>query len=179
MHALQKLLGSLWTICWQPLAAFFARPQVSVFMMRLATRIDPPLMRVSRGRLRLSFVIPVLLLHSIGARTGQVRTLPLLYVPVLARVNESVSSAPDALLLIASNAGQDRHPAWYFNLRAQPNVSCSIAGQKRNYHARLLGGEERQRAFAAATQIYPGYQRYAQRCERQIGVFQLDAVASD
>ena len=135
-------------------------------MMRLATRIDGPLMRLSAGRVRLSFVIPVLLLHCTGARSGKQRTLPLLYVPL--------AEDPDAVLLIASNAGQDRHPAWYYNLRAHPEVRCELGGEKRNYSAQLLEGEARRIGFETAVCLYPGYRRYAQRCEREIGVFRLE-----
>jgi len=140
-------------------------------MMRLATRVDPPLLRLSAGRLRLSFVIPVLLLHCTGARTGNQRTLPLLYVPLAAQ--------PGTLLLIASNAGQDQHPAWYFNLLAHPEVSCELDGKKRKYSAQLLGGEPRRVAFETAVCVYPGYGRYAQRCEREIGVFRLECQTAD
>lgn len=168
-------LRSVWPNVWQHLAELFARPRVSVFMMRLATRVDPPLMRLSGGRLRLSFVIPVLLLHCTGARTGKPRTLPLLYVPgPCSAAAEDGSGGPERLLLIASNAGQDRHPAWYFNLLAEPQVGCVIDGIKRKYIAKLLTQEARSAAFHRASLIYPGYVRYAQRCEREIGVFELE-----
>ena len=162
-----SFLRRLWSPCWQVLAGVFAQPRVSIFMMRLATRVDPPLMRLSGGRLRLSFVIPVLLLHCTGARSGKPRTVPLLYVPLGA-------AADDALLLIASNAGQTNHPAWYFNLLAQPEVACEIGGHKRDYRACLLHGDARSHAFAQAVDLYPGYRRYAQRSVREIGVFRLE-----
>lgn len=130
--------------------------------MALATRVDRPLMRVSAGRLRLSFVIPALLLICRGARTGTRREVPLLYVP-----------AGNDVLLIGSNGGRTRDPAWCHNLRQHPDVECAIAGERRAFAAVELTGSERDRAWQQALAVYPGYRRYAGRAGRRIPVFRL------
>ena len=143
-------------------AAFVARPRVSRFALRLATLIDRPLMRATRGRLRLSFVIPLLLLRVRGARTGALREVPLLYVP-----------DGEAFLLVASNGGQQPEPAWAHNLRAAGEATCVLGGREVVVNVEELSGEARARAWAAAVTLYPGYARYAERVSRTIAVFHL------
>ncbi|MDP6376001.1 MAG: nitroreductase/quinone reductase family protein [Pseudomonadales bacterium] len=103
--------------------------------MSVATFIDEPLMRISRGWLRLSFIVPVLLLQCRGAKSGQIRNVPLLCVP-----------DGEDVLLVASKGGQVRRPAWCHNLRAHPDVSGRVTGGRRALHASELSGEERVRA---------------------------------
>lgn len=143
-------------------AAFVARPGVSVLALRLATRLDRPLMRLSRGRLRLSFVIPLVLLRVRGARSGVLREIPLLCVP-----------DGEDLLLIASNGGRSREPAWAHNLRAHPDVDGVRGGRTRAYRAEELANAERTDAWERAVAVYPGYARYAERAGRPIALFCL------
>ena len=144
------------------LARFVARPMVSRMALALATSVDRPLMRVSGGRLRLSFVVPVLLLRCRGARTGALREVPLLYVP----------DGEDALL-VASNAGRHREPAWAHNLRAYPRVHALTTRGEHEYQARELEGSERAAGWSRALDVYPGYGIYAARMTRTIAVFRL------
>jgi deazaflavin-dependent oxidoreductase (nitroreductase family) len=130
--------------------------------MRVATVVDRPLMRLSRGRWRLSFVIPCLLLRCKGARTGRLREVPLLYVP----------DGPD-VLLIGSGGGSEREPAWCANLRAAPDVECDREGRVEPRTALELTGEARHAAWERAVSVYPGYLRYQQRVAREIPVFRL------
>ncbi|MCZ6641128.1 MAG: nitroreductase family deazaflavin-dependent oxidoreductase [Gammaproteobacteria bacterium] len=138
---------------------------VTLFLLRLATRVDRPLLRATKGRLRLSFVIPVLLLRCRGAQTGIEREVPLLYVPV-----------GDAVLIIGSNGGQIRDPAWCHNLRAQPEVRCLFRGEERRFAARELSGSEHTSAWEDAVGVYPGYVQYQDRVERKIPLFRLDPI---
>ena len=154
-------------LTWQPITLFF---------MGLATRVDKPLMKWSKGRIRLSFVIPVLLLHCTGARTGIERTLPLLYVPDTDQFGGDVRAGAD-ILLVASHGGQAHHPAWYFNLMAHRNIHCTLKGFTAAYEAKLLQGEQRAAAWQKAQRVYPGYDRYQARCDqREIPVFRLTRV---
>ena len=82
--------------------------------MRFASAVDRPLLKVSRGRIRLSFVIPCLLLRVRGARTGVLREVPLLYVP-----------DGDDVLLVGSGGGSEREPGWSRNLRVNPDGTGS------------------------------------------------------
>ena len=119
-------------------------------------------MRVSKGRWRLSFIVPVLLLQCRGAKTGEFREVPLLYVP-----------DNDTPLLIGSNGGRDRDPAWCHNLRHDPEVSCALNGCVRRYRAEELSERERTGAWQLALDLYPGYARYARRSGRVIPLFRL------
>ena len=138
---------------------------VTLFLMHFATWIDRPLLRATKGRLRLSFVIPVLLLHCRGAKTGIEREVPLLYVPL-----------EDAVLLIGSNGGQARDPAWCYNLRAEPEVRCTFRGKEGSFVAQELSGAEHALAWEDAVTVYPGYVRYQAQVERKIPLFRLDPV---
>jgi deazaflavin-dependent oxidoreductase (nitroreductase family) len=133
--------------------------------MRFATVIDRPLLRVSNGRLRLSFVIPCLLLRCLGARTGRVREVPLLYV-----------QDGEDFLLVGSGGGTEKEPAWCANLRAQPAVETICGGVIESRAAELLTGTARERAWRLALEIYPGYQRYQARISREIPLFRLRKV---
>lgn len=145
-------------------ATFVARPRVSALALRVATLIDRPLMRWSAGRLRLSFVIPLVLLRVRGARSGALREVPLLCVP-----------DGDDLILVASNGGRPREPAWAHNLRAHPDVKGLRDGRSRRYRAEELAGTARSDAWKKATAVHPGYDRYAERASRPIAVFRLRA----
>ncbi|MEE4299740.1 MAG: nitroreductase/quinone reductase family protein [Pseudomonadales bacterium] len=145
-------------------ATFVARPRVSALALRLATVIDRPLMRWSGGRLRLSFVIPLVLLRVRGARSGALREVPLLCVP-----------DGDDLIVVASNGGRPREPAWAHNLRAHRDVEGLHDGRCRRYRAEELAGSARSDAWMKATAVYPGYDHYADRASRPIAVFRLCA----
>ncbi len=130
--------------------------------MRVATLVDRPLLRLSRGRVRLSFVIPCLLLRCRGARSGLIREVPLLYVP----------DGQD-LLLVGSAGGAETSPAWCANLRANPAVQTIRNGRVEERVAVLLDGDARAAAWALAVSAYAGYARYQTRISREIPVFRL------
>jgi deazaflavin-dependent oxidoreductase (nitroreductase family) len=150
---------------WRTFAAWVARPAVSVLMMRLATIIDRPLMRLSAGRVRLSFVIPVLLLRVPGRRSGVMRDVPLLYTP----------DGKD-YLLVASNAGQGRLPLWYLNLQARQQVEVVVHGKHQTVQAQELAGAARETAWKKAVSVYPGYVRYQARTPYPIPVVRLTSL---
>ncbi len=133
--------------------------------MRIATAIDRPLMRWSRGRLRLSFPVPVLLLETVGRRSGRVRPVPLLYVPL-----------PSGVLVVGSNAGLARSPAWCANLRAMHAVDCLIGGARRRMRVRELEGADYERAWREAVAFYRGYDAYRLRAGRTLPLFRLEPM---
>jgi deazaflavin-dependent oxidoreductase (nitroreductase family) len=149
-------------LVWRTFSRFISIPWVSAAAMRLATVIDRPLMRISRGRYRLSFVIPCLLLRCRGVRPGLVREIPLLYV-----------AAGNDLLLVGSGGGTEREPAWCANLRAQAAVEVLRGGTVEHLRAEELAGQERSSAWQQAVAAYPGYQRYQARLSRTIPLFRL------
>ena len=106
-----------------------------------------------------------LLLTTTGRRTGRARTVPLLYVGDGVR-----------MVVIASNWGGPRHPAWALNLEANPATRVSVAGVERAYTARHATSEERERYWAQAVRVWPGYDDYRARARREIRVFVLEPV---
>jgi deazaflavin-dependent oxidoreductase (nitroreductase family) len=105
---------------------------------------------------------PLLLLTTTGARTGQPRTTPMMYVPDGAR-----------LLVIASNAGAPRHPDWYHNLLVDPEVTVEVAGETYRSTAVVTTGAERDRLFARTAESYPFFTDHQARVSRRIPVVAL------
>jgi len=132
--------------------------------------IDRRLLPLSRGRLSLAVGAPVGLLQTVGATTGQIRRTPLLY-----------RRDPDEIILVASNGGSPRHPAWLHNVKANPDVRfLSAEDGWRQYHARILHGEARAERWKRALDLYGGYQTYQQRAhEREIPVVVLERTGPE
>lgn len=105
----------------------------------------------------------MLLLDHVGARSGVLRTVPLLYV-----------EDGENLVVVASKGGFPRHPAWYHNLRANPETTVQVGPERRPVRARVARPEERERLWAKAVAAYRGYEDYAARTERQIPLVVLE-----
>jgi deazaflavin-dependent oxidoreductase (nitroreductase family) len=112
---------------------------------------------------RIPGVGPHLLLEHVGAKSGQRRTSPLLY-----------AKDGDDLVIIASKGGNPKHPAWYHNLRANPDTEVQIGSERRRVHARVAEGEERERLWKKAVAQYGGYAGYQKRTDRKIPVVVLE-----
>ncbi|MCU1484774.1 MAG: hypothetical protein JWN67_1520 [Actinomycetia bacterium] len=107
---------------------------------------------------------PMLLLRTVGAKTGIERTNALLYVPT-----------GDAFTVIASTGGGPKHPGWYHNLLAQPDVDVQVGREHVPVRARVAEGEERERLWAEANRINKGgYDGYQLKTSRRIPVVVLD-----
>ncbi len=136
---------------------------------RVLHRIDRPVHQMTRGRYTLASLlsgIPVVMLTTKGARSGQRRTVPVLGLPTGADV-----------AIIASNFGQRRHPAWYHNLRADPHAEVVVDGQRRQVRAVEVEGERRAEIWREGLRVYPGFAQYERRAEhRHISVFVLEPV---
>ena len=127
--------------------------------IHIGQRLDPYLMRATRGRIRISFTAPTILLTHTGAKTGKRRTTPLLYFTDAANV-----------VLIASKGGAPQHPAWYHNLKAHPEVEASTDGRSERYVAREAEGGDRERLWKLATKLYSGYEEYQSRGRPRVRV---------
>jgi deazaflavin-dependent oxidoreductase (nitroreductase family) len=125
--------------------------------------IDRRLLPLTRGRMSTGLGQPVVLLHVRGAKSGVERTVPLL-----------ATKQGDLIVLIASKAGAVSHPAWFHNVRANPDVEVTLRGERVPMHATIAEGEERDRLWAMALDNYSGYARYQQRAgDRTIPVVAL------
>jgi len=113
--------------------------------------------------------LPIVQLTTTGAKSRVRRTLPLVAIP-----------HDDGWVVIASNFGQQRHPSWYYNLRAHPQVTVLFEGKAREMVARALQGEEWDRWYERGIEIYPGWISYRERAaaSRRIPVIELTPVAS-
>ena len=114
------------------------------------------------------FGAPVLVLVTVGRRTGRVRETPLLYVEV-----EDAGAGAGALALLAANAGNDRPPAWWLNLRAAETVEVLVRGRCRRMRWREAEGEEREALMAAFVRGYPAAGHYAELTDRVLPVVVL------
>jgi deazaflavin-dependent oxidoreductase (nitroreductase family) len=110
---------------------------------------------------------PMLLLDHVGARSGVHRTSPLLYIP-----------DGDNVAIIASKGGYPKNPAWFHNLKANPETSVQIGTERRPVTARIAAGEERERIWRRAVGLWPQYRAYQERTERQIPVVVLERRAA-
>ena len=124
--------------------------------------------RASGGRLghRLPGLdAPMLLLDHVGAKSGTKRTSPLLYIP-----------DGDNVAIIASKGGYPKSPGWFHNLRANPETTVQIGGERRPVRARVTEGEERRRLWDRAVELYPTYADYQRRTDREIPVVVLEPL---
>ena len=106
---------------------------------------------------------PLALLTTTGARSGQRRTTPLMYI-----------RDGGGVLLIASNAGAARHPDWYRNLVAHPDVTVEVGSETFDATARVLEGPERQRLWDWIVQQYPFFAEHQAKITREIPVVALE-----
>jgi len=104
----------------------------------------------------------VLLLTTTGRRSGRTRTTPLTYF-----------EDRNELVIVASNGGEDRPPAWWLNLREHPEATITIGTRSHSVTARAATDEEHERLWPTITTAYPGYAAYAQRTTRPIPVVVL------
>jgi deazaflavin-dependent oxidoreductase (nitroreductase family) len=148
-----------------------ATAPISWLAAPLLHHLDRLVSRLTRGRHTLSSWVsglPVVMLTTTGAKTGQQRTSPVVGVP-----------DGDNLVVIASNWGQRQHPGWYHNLRAHSTATVTVGGASWPVVAREAAGEERTRLWRQDLQVYPGRAAYERRAaQRHIPVIVL-TPASD
>jgi F420H(2)-dependent quinone reductase len=107
--------------------------------------------------------LSVLLLTTTGRKSGQPRTQPLVY-----------TRTGDGYAVIASKGGAAQHPLWYLNLRANPLAEVTVGSETQKVRGRDAEGEERERLWRVLADLYPGYDRYAQKTSRRIPVVVLE-----
>ena len=108
-------------------------------------------------------VPPMLLLDHVGAKSGRRRTAPLGYF-----------TDGDDVVIIASKGGHPRHPAWYHNLRANPDTEIQVGSERRKVHARVATPEEHKRMWPKAVDTYGGYEGYQEKTDRVIPLVILE-----
>jgi F420H(2)-dependent quinone reductase len=121
--------------------------------------------RATGGRIggRVPGLPSLLLLDHTGAKSGRLRTTPLVYMP-----------DGDNLLIVASKGGYSRDPSWLHNLRAHPDTKVQIGRTRLNVHAREASSDERDRLWPKAAKHNPHWARYQERTSRQIPLVLLE-----
>jgi deazaflavin-dependent oxidoreductase (nitroreductase family) len=105
---------------------------------------------------------PVVVLTSVGAKTGQLRKTPLM------RVEHDGEYA-----VVASLGGAPKHPVWYYNLKANPHVELQDGPVRKDYEAREVDGAEYQAWWERAVEAWPDYAEYAKKTTRTMPIFVL------
>jgi deazaflavin-dependent oxidoreductase (nitroreductase family) len=143
--------------------AALANTRLGRFMsVHVVWRLDPYLMRATRGRIGMGLVMPTALLETQGAKSGAVRRNVVIYF-----------HDRDRVTIIASKLGHEKHPAWFHNLRAHPDVTFGGTAMR----ATVVDDEaERQRLWTLADRVfapYAVYRREAAKVNRTIPIIQL------
>lgn len=136
--------------------------------LRLFGRLHVGVYRRTGGRVLGRFgKSPVLLLNTVGRKTGQRRTTPLLYLP-----------DGEEMVVVASMGGSPKHPAWWLNLRDDPETTVEVGGRKVGVRAQEARGEEKARLWPRLVGMYPGYADYQRKTDREIPVVVLRPTGS-
>lgn len=135
--------------------------------MKIASPLNVWLFRATGGRLggRFPGGAPVLLMTSVGRRSGEPRTTPLLYL-----------EDGDRLVVVASQGGMPSHPGWYHNVVAHPRVTVEVGRRVRDMTARVVDEDERAELWPRLVAMYRDFDDYQARTDRTIPVVVLDPV---
>lgn len=153
-NAFQKFLHRI--LMLRPVTAFFAP---------IVYRVDLFILKCTKGRFSAAELVgwPIVQLTTLGAKTNQPRTMPLLGM-----------FDQGNIALVASSLGRPYSPGWYYNLKAHPECEVEFKGRSSKYLAREIMGEEYQYYWKLAISFYAGYDKYRQRAARHIPVMLLE-----
>lgn len=148
--------------------AAFAASRFARFVSRhINWKLDPILLRLTGGRLATTLVFPTAVLETRGAKSGARRRNAIIYF-----------HDGDRVTIVASNAGDSRHPAWYHNLRAHPDVTFGGIPMRATV---VDDDDERERLWVLAGRVFPTFARYRQdaaKVDRTIPIIQLSQSES-
>ena len=136
--------------------------------LRWTGKLNIPLYRLSGGRIGGKIDrAPVLLLTTTGRKSGQLRTAPVVYL-----------ADGERMIVIGSNAGHARVPAWSLNLKANPDAEVEVGRKRLKVRARIAAGEERVDLWRKSNEQYSGFDDYEARTDRDIALFVLEPASS-
>jgi deazaflavin-dependent oxidoreductase (nitroreductase family) len=148
------------TIVWKP-------GKIVNRLEKLLTALQVTLYRLSAGSVAGTFAgVPVLLLTTVGNKTGKRRTKPLLYM-----------MDGEQFVLVASHGGAPTHPGWWRNLLYNPRAEIQVGSKRLQVEAREAAAEERQRLWPRLVALYPGFENYQQHTTRAIPVVILQRTS--
>ena len=130
----------------------------------LGTDVHTLLYRLSRGLVghRMPGMPAMLLLDHVGAKTGKLRTTPLVYI-----------RDGGNYVIVASKGGHPKHPAWFHNLRANPETTIQVGSRRIPVTARVATDAERERLWPEVVRAYSGYEGYQRKTDREIPLVML------
>jgi deazaflavin-dependent oxidoreductase (nitroreductase family) len=148
---------------------WFGSTHAGSWVIRSLTPLDRYVIRRSHGRYTTLGPLgaPTMLLTTTGAKSGQLRTTPLLF-----------ARDGDDILVAGSNFGQAHHPAWSKNLIVHPDAIATVGGKEVPVTAEMLRGDEARAGFKKMVEVVPVYSEYEDRTDREIRVFRLRARPS-
>lgn len=135
--------------------------------MTVSANIDPWLLSHSNGRIDTGVGFPTVNVTTIGRKSGEQRTATLVYF-----------TQGHDVVLVASSFGRDAHPAWYLNLKTNPEAQLLAKGRGGAYVAREADEAERAELYSLAEKVYPGYATYAAGTDRMIPVMILSPASA-
>lgn len=141
--------------------------RIGTAVINVMSRLNTWVYRASGGRIAGRFPggAPVLLLTTIGRKSGQRRTAPLLYL-----------QDGERYVVVASKGGMSHHPLWYKNLEANPRVEVEVAGRTATMTARRASAADKAALWPKLLAMYPSFAEYQARTERDIPVVILTAA---
>ena len=140
-------------------------PNPKDLMAKVITGFHRTVYDLSKGRIGGDLMqMPVLKLTTVGRKSGERRTTML----------TAAHEMGDSVVIVASYGGDDRHPAWYLNLEADPDVQVEMRGRKQPMRARVSNGDERQRLWSEIIRKHPNYAAYQRSTKREIPVVVLE-----
>jgi F420H(2)-dependent quinone reductase len=132
--------------------------------LRAAGKLNIPIYRLTGGRVFGNLDgNPILLLTTTGRKSGQPRTAPVIYMP-----------DGDRMVIIGTNAGNLRTPAWALNLEARPEAEVEVRRRRLPVRGRVATGDERAELWRRFTETYSGFDDYAANVTRDIRLFVLE-----
>ena len=131
-------------------------------ILRTATRVQVAVFRASKGRFMNKFIggFPVCVVTTKGAKSGAIRRIALIHLP-----------HGENKLMVASQGGMDKMPAWYYNVSANPGIEIMVDGTEQSYAARRVSDEEKAALWPHLCSLYPEFDEYQARTDRNIPVF--------
>jgi deazaflavin-dependent oxidoreductase (nitroreductase family) len=134
------------------------------WIFKLVTKFQVAVFRRTNGKYLSSIRgMPILLLTTIGRKTGQLRTTPLMYI----RDGEKY-------IITASNNGRDKHPAWFYNLQASPQVEIDVPGKHLKVTGELATSAEKERLWPILVAQAPFFDGYRKKTSREIPMIVLE-----
>lgn len=163
---------------WEKAEENFAKTKLGGwFAVNVANPIDKRLLRWSKGKVGLFLGQPVGLLHHTGAKSGVARETPLLYITVPGTATATAAATgAEQVVIVASNVGSTKHPAWFHNVKANPDVRfMQRSGTTDARRAREATGEEYDALWPKVNDLYGGYETYKERAgSRHIPIVVLE-----